>query len=33
MIENGAIIFTSPEFRTIEDEISVLLSDLISYPN
>jgi hypothetical protein len=33
MIENGAIIFTSPEFRTIEEDISMLLSDLISDPN
>lgn len=32
-IEDGTIIFTSPEFKIIQDNISMILIDLISEPN
>jgi hypothetical protein len=32
-IENGSIIFGSPEFKVIEDDISMIFIDLISEPN
>jgi hypothetical protein len=32
-IEDGTIIFASPEFKIIEDSISMILMDLISEPN
>lgn len=32
-IENGEIIYASPEFKIIEDNISMILIDLISEPN
>lgn len=33
MIENGSILYTSAEFRVIEENISALMTDLINEPN
>lgn len=33
MMENGSIIYASADFRSVEDDISALLTDLISQPN
>jgi hypothetical protein len=32
-IEDGVIIYASPEFKIIEENISMILIDLISEPN
>lgn len=32
-IENGVIFYASPEFKIIEENISMILIDLISEPN
>jgi hypothetical protein len=32
-IEDGSIIYASPEFKAIEDDISMILIDLVSQPN
>lgn len=32
-IEDGSIVCASPEFKAIEDDISMILIDLVSQPN